>query len=167
MESDYAERLTAVVNASGRKHSAIAADAGIAPETLSRILGGKSPEPGFATVVAILHASGETVGAFLGERGFSLTAAQLKTVAESLTVLQSALLNAAPGPVDARGKPNASLVGHVTKRRATGPPETPRMGREGRAAAGPKLVVDAEPEPPRTGDPNALSRPGCTADLQG
>src|SRR5690349_2358402 len=129
MESDYAERLTAVVNASGRKRSAIAADAGIAPETLSRILGGKSPDAGFATVVAILHACGETIGAFLGERGFSLTAAQQKTVAESVAVLRSALLDAAPGPVEARGKPNASLVtGHVTKRRATGPPETPRMG---------------------------------------
>ncbi|HEV2718601.1 MAG TPA: S24 family peptidase [Thermoanaerobaculia bacterium] len=145
---DYTERLRAAVAASGRKHEAIAADAGIAPKTLSRILNGASPKPGFETVVAILHAAGETVGAFLGERGFRLSAAQQKTLGESVAFLQTALLDAAPAPLDARIKPNASLVGQVAKRRATGPPERAQTAREGRAAAGPNRMVDAEPEPP-------------------
>jgi len=146
---DYTERLRALVQANERKQSAIAQDAGIAEGTLSRILNGGIADPAFPTVVNIIHAAGETVGAFLGERGFALTAAQQEKLAETLGFLQAALLKAAPPPLDARRNPNASLlVGNVSPRRVTGPPNSPRTAQQGRAAAGPDRMLDAEPEPP-------------------
>jgi SOS-response transcriptional repressor LexA len=148
---NYTERLRAVVSGSGRKQSAIAADAGIAPETLSRILNGVIAEPGIETFAAIVHASGETVGALLGERGFALTTPQQKALREAVAFLQTALLEAAPLPLDPRAEPNAfpiPIAGRVAKRRAKGPPETVRTAQRGRTAAGPGRMIDADPEPP-------------------
>jgi DNA-binding phage protein len=40
----------------------IAEQAGVTPETLSRVIHGIHKQPGFETVVRIIHAAGETVG---------------------------------------------------------------------------------------------------------
>ena len=69
---DWRARLRRAINRSGRKHSAVAWDAGIAPRTLSLILNGRML-PNFEIVVRITHAVGETVGWLLGEYGYSLS----------------------------------------------------------------------------------------------
>lgn len=65
-------RLRAAVDRSGRKHAAIAWDAGIDPTTLSRILNGHM-QPSFDVVVRIVHATGETLGWLMQERGYDFT----------------------------------------------------------------------------------------------
>src|SRR5690242_7074593 len=98
------ERLRAAVDRSGLKQSTIAAEAGIAPATLSRILTGRIAEPSFETIVAIVHALGESVGTVLGERGFALDANELKSLADFTDLLQRTVVRsaAATGP-----EPNA------------------------------------------------------------
>lgn len=73
MSDDWRNRLRAAVERSGRKHSDVAARAGISPVTLSRILNGLDATPGFATVVRIAHAANENVGWLLDEPGFRLS----------------------------------------------------------------------------------------------
>jgi DNA-binding phage protein len=53
------------------KESAIARDAGIAPETLSRVLNEQHGRPSFDTIVRIAHAAKENVGYLIGERALS------------------------------------------------------------------------------------------------
>ena len=69
----WRNRLRSAIARTGRKQSVIAADAGIAPETLSRILTGTNAQPAFDTVVRITHAAGENVGWLLDECGFALS----------------------------------------------------------------------------------------------
>jgi transcriptional regulator with XRE-family HTH domain len=90
-----AERLRSAVDRSGRKQSEIAAQAGIAAATLSRILTGRIAEPSFETTVAIIHALGESVGAVLGERGFALDANELKSLADFTDFLQRTVVRSA------------------------------------------------------------------------
>lgn len=72
---EWRDRLRIAVERSGRKRAAIARDAGIAPETLSRILNAEHAAPSFDTVVRIAKAAGTRVGWLLGEtfRGIELT----------------------------------------------------------------------------------------------
>jgi transcriptional regulator with XRE-family HTH domain len=73
---DWCERLRAAVQRSGRKRSALARDAGIAPESLSRVINGHRPNVSFETVVRIAHAAGESVGWVLDERAYALSRQQ-------------------------------------------------------------------------------------------
>ena len=70
---DWRERLRAAVKRSGKRHSAVAREAGIAPETLSRILNATNAQPAFDTIVRITRAVNENVGWILDERGFPLS----------------------------------------------------------------------------------------------
>lgn len=88
---NWRERLRAAVRRSGRKQAAVARDAGIAPETLSRILNDSHARPGFETVTRIAHAAGETVGWVLDERGYMLSSDQLRRLREAVTLIESAL----------------------------------------------------------------------------
>lgn len=99
-----------MVESSGRRHAAIAADAGVAPETLSRIINSPSARPEFETIARIAHAADENVGWLLDERGFSLSAGELARVREAVDVLQHALLKSAPPKRDAAALPNAEAV---------------------------------------------------------
>jgi transcriptional regulator with XRE-family HTH domain len=72
--SDWRDRLRLAVQRDGRKQAAIAWQAGVAPETLSRILNGAHPH--LETAARIAHACGVTVGWLLNERGYALTDAQ-------------------------------------------------------------------------------------------
>lgn len=72
-QPDLADRLKAAIAARGMKQSALAAEAGIPPETLSRILTRTTENPGIHTVSKIARVLGESVGSLLGERGFEIT----------------------------------------------------------------------------------------------
>lgn len=70
----WRSRLREAIRRTGKKHSVIAWEAGIAPETLSRILTGHHPRISFDVVVRVTHATGQTVGWLLRERGYCLSA---------------------------------------------------------------------------------------------
>lgn len=103
----WRERLRTAVRASKRKHSAIAADAGIAPITLSRILNAADAKPAFETVVRIAHAVGENVGWLVEETGHALSGEQRRQLAEALEFLQVTLLGPPSPARTARSEPNA------------------------------------------------------------
>ena len=91
----WRERLRMAVDRSGKKHSAIARDARIAPATLSRILNGKMT-PGFETVVRIARAVNENVGWLLDERGFSLSGDEQKQLRKVVRFLDDSLVLPTP-----------------------------------------------------------------------
>jgi transcriptional regulator with XRE-family HTH domain len=84
--ADWRERLRGAIRRTGRRQNAIAEQAGVSPDTLSRILMGHA-NPRFETVVAITHAAGENVGWLLGEQGFSFSGDQRYKVREAAEVL--------------------------------------------------------------------------------
>ncbi|MCU1350746.1 MAG: hypothetical protein JWO56_3776 [Acidobacteria bacterium] len=79
---DLAERLKAAIAARAVKQSALAAEAGIPPETLSRILTRTTENPGIHTVSKIARVLGESVGSLLGERGYEITDADRERARE-------------------------------------------------------------------------------------
>jgi transcriptional regulator with XRE-family HTH domain len=87
----WRERLRAAVDASGRRQNAIAASAGVSPETLSRVLSGVHAQPAFETVVRIAHAVGESVGTLLDEPAFSLDGEQRAEVRRVVGYLHAAV----------------------------------------------------------------------------
>lgn len=80
-------RLREAVNRTGKKHSFIAEEAGIHPCTLSRILTGNLRHPNFQSVVRIAHATGESVGAILREKGFPYTVSERGTLMQSAEII--------------------------------------------------------------------------------
>lgn len=87
----WRDRLREAVQESGMKHSIIAMDAGIAKETLSRVLNGSHPRPSFETVVRIAHATGYTVGWLLGERGYSFGPEDVKQLRKAAAIIAAAV----------------------------------------------------------------------------
>jgi hypothetical protein len=112
LKRNWRQRLRAAVERSGKKHSAIARDAGIAPETLSRILTATHKEPTFDTVVRITHAAGESVGWLLDENGFALSGDEQKQLRKVVRFLDDTLLGAT-APRRDRPEPNAVAAGTV------------------------------------------------------
>jgi SOS-response transcriptional repressor LexA len=106
----WRERLRAAINASGRTQNAIAASAGVTPETLSRVLNGVHAQPAFDTVVRIAHAVGESVGSLLDEPAFSLDGEQRAEVRRVISYLNAAV--AVSPAIDSLSAPNA--VPHQT-----------------------------------------------------
>lgn len=105
---DWRERLRAAVKRSGKKHSAVARDAGIAPETLSRILNASHAQPAFDTIIRIARAVNENVGWILDERGFSLSSDEQKQLHKVVRFLDDAL---SAGHRRERQEPNAIPAG--------------------------------------------------------
>src|ERR1700682_3240093 len=91
---NWRERLREAIDRSGMKHSLVALDARITPETLSRILTAEHQRPSLDTITRIAHAAGENVGWVLGESGLTLSAAEVTQLREVVTFLDTALLNA-------------------------------------------------------------------------
>ncbi len=87
----WRERLRAAIDASGRRQNAIAASAGVTPETLSRVLNGVHAQPAFDTVVRIVHALGESVGSLLDEPAFSLDGEQRAELRRVISYLSAAV----------------------------------------------------------------------------
>jgi transcriptional regulator with XRE-family HTH domain len=90
----WRERLRAAIDKSGMKHSLVAMDAGITPETLSRILTAEHQRPSLDTITRVAHAVNENVGWVLEERGFSLSADEIKQLREVVRFLDDTLLRA-------------------------------------------------------------------------
>ena len=84
--NDWRTRLRDAVNRSGRKHSAIAFDAGVDRATMSRILNGHL-QPRFEVVVRIAHALGESVGSLLQERGYAFSAFEIDRLQEAASII--------------------------------------------------------------------------------
>jgi SOS-response transcriptional repressor LexA len=106
----WQERLREAVTQSGQKQSVIALDAGVTPETLSRILNAAHQRPSLDTVARIAHAVHANVGWLLGERGFALSARQLAELRQVVEFLNTTLLDAPPPRVIVRPNPNAIRV---------------------------------------------------------
>lgn len=103
----WRERLRAAIDASGRTQNAIAASAGVSPETLSRVLSGVHAQPAFETIVRIAHAVGENVGTLLDEPAFFLDGEQRAEVRRVVSYLNSAI-RMSPA-IDVQSAPNAVL----------------------------------------------------------
>ena len=93
-EVDWRKRLRDAVARSGRKQSWIAKEAGIAPETLSRVLTSSLANPSFDVVIRIARALNESVGWLLDERGFSLSGDEQKQLREVVRFLDDMLQGA-------------------------------------------------------------------------
>jgi transcriptional regulator with XRE-family HTH domain len=87
MMDRWRARLRLAVEQSPYKHSAIARDAGVSPETLSRILTGACAHPRFDTVARLAHASGVSVGWLLDELGYSLSEEQRRQLRHAAAVI--------------------------------------------------------------------------------
>jgi len=85
----WRDRLRLAIDRSRSKHSAIASVAGIAPETLSRILNAEQARPSFHTVVRIARALNVRVGWLLDEpiRGVELSEAERRTLRSAAEVI--------------------------------------------------------------------------------
>jgi transcriptional regulator with XRE-family HTH domain len=110
VEVNWRERLRTAVERSGKKHSAVAREAGIAPETLSRILTATHMRPTFDTIVRIARAVDENVGWLLDERGFTLSGDEQKQLRKVVRFLDDTLLTTPPQRRD-RPEPNAVHAG--------------------------------------------------------
>lgn len=85
MGSSWRDRLRLAIAQDGRKQAAIAWQAEITPETLSRILNGAHPH--LETIARIAHACGVTVGWLLREHGYSLSAEQRRELRNAAVVI--------------------------------------------------------------------------------
>lgn len=108
-------RLRYAIDRSGMKHSAVALDAGITPETLSRILTAEHQRPSLETIRRIAHAVHENVGWILGESGFSLSSDEAKELRQCVRFLDTALLKSPLPHTVVRAEANALRV--ATRRR--------------------------------------------------
>lgn len=72
MNDAWRWRLRDAIDQTGRTHTAVAEAAGIAPETLSRILNHGHSRPWLHTIVRLAREVGVTVGWVLGEQGFEV-----------------------------------------------------------------------------------------------
>jgi transcriptional regulator with XRE-family HTH domain len=72
MNDAWRWRLRDAIDQTGRTHTAVAEAAGIAPETLSRILNHEHSRPWLHTIVRLAREAGVTVGWVLGEQGFEV-----------------------------------------------------------------------------------------------
>jgi SOS-response transcriptional repressor LexA len=96
---DWRARLRSAVERSGKSRAVVARDAGIAPETLSRILNNKHANPAFETVARIMYAVDEGVGWLLKESGFELSADERRQLEREIRFLQDVLAITQPPPI--------------------------------------------------------------------
>lgn len=127
-EQNWRDRLREAVARSGKKHSVVAHDAGVAPETLSRILNAAHQNPSFETILRIAHAVGENVGWLANERGFFLSSDEQKELQKAVALLGDVLRATKRRE---RQAPNAAVV--------AAPGEIPRAY----ANRGARLVYEA------------------------
>jgi len=87
--ADWRKRLRQAVVRTRRSQASIAEQAGVTPETLSRVLTGVHAQPGFETVVRIVYATGESVGWVLREPQAPLSADGQAMMREIIDFLDS------------------------------------------------------------------------------
>jgi transcriptional regulator with XRE-family HTH domain len=129
--SVWRERLRTAIEKSGKKHSAVAAEAGITAATLSRVLTAAHERPTLDTIVRIAHAINENVGWLLDEPGYILSADEQRKLHDAVRILETSLQSATRQRRSAR--PESSAVVVSANR------EIPRAF----AAAGARLIYEA------------------------
>lgn len=87
----WRERLAYMVKNSGLTQSEIARRAGIAPETLSRVLTGHHSRPEFSTIVRIARAVRVSVGWLLQERGYAFSEEEAKQLRRAAAIITGAV----------------------------------------------------------------------------
>jgi SOS-response transcriptional repressor LexA len=127
----WRERLRMAIEKSGKKHGAIAAEAGITAATLSRVLTAAHQNPTLDTIVRIARAIGENVGWILDEPNYVLSSDEQRKLHEAVRILETSLRSATRQGHRARAESNAVKVG--TNR------EIPRAF----AALGARLIYEA------------------------
>ncbi|HEX2123166.1 MAG TPA: S24 family peptidase [Thermoanaerobaculia bacterium] len=118
------ERIQAAMDAKGWNQARLAAESGVAEETLSKIMTGATEDPQMSTLTRLAYALDETVGALLGEKGFDLTAADQQRVRDFIAWAARKLEATPPPLIDAFGQPNASsldLIAIGERRRRSDP----------------------------------------------
>jgi transcriptional regulator with XRE-family HTH domain len=85
----WRRRLTRAIDLTRRTQASIAEQAGVTPETLSRVIHGIHAQPGFETVVRIIHATGESVGWLLREPQTFLSTDDSARMREIIDFLES------------------------------------------------------------------------------
>lgn len=79
---DWRKRFVSAIDITRRTQNAIAEQAGVSPETLSRIIHGIHAQPQFETVVKIVYATHESVGWLLGEARAPLSSEEIAKMRE-------------------------------------------------------------------------------------
>ena len=128
----WRDRLRMAIEKSGKKHSAIASEAGVTAATLSRVLTGAHERPALDTIVRITHAINEDVGWILDEPVYVLSADEQRKLHEAAAILETLLRGSTRQRHATRAEPNAAAV--VANR------EIPRAF----SAAGARLIYEAE-----------------------
>jgi SOS-response transcriptional repressor LexA len=127
---NWRARLREAIEKSGKKQSAIAADAGITPTTLSRILTAAHERPTLDTIVRIARALDESVGWILDEPSFYLSADDQRKLHDAVRVLDASLRSAGRRRTV---RPESNAIAVTANR------EIPRAF----AAAGARLIYEA------------------------
>ena len=73
LPSGWRVRLRQAIRDSGKKQSAVALEAGMTPESVSRILSAVHARPSFESIAKIARAAGVSLGWIMEEPGFTLT----------------------------------------------------------------------------------------------
>lgn len=128
--STWRDRLRVAIEKSGKKQSAIAADAGITPTTLSRILTAAHARPTLDTIVRIARALDESVGWILDEPSFYLSADDQRKLHDAVRILDASLRSAGRRRTV---RPESNAIAVTANR------EIPRAF----AAAGARLIYEA------------------------
>jgi SOS-response transcriptional repressor LexA len=127
----WRDRLRMAIDKSGKKHSVVAAEAGITRATLSRVLTATHQNPTLDTIVKIAHAINESVGWILDEPSYVLSADEQRKLHDAVRILENSLRSASRQRPKGLAESNASAVGANR--------EIPRAF----AAAGARLVYEA------------------------
>jgi len=127
---NWRARLREAIEKSGKKQSAIAADAGITPTTLSRILTAAHERPTLDTIVRIARALDESVGWILDEPSFYLSADDQRKLHDAVRILDASLRSAGRRRTV---RPESNAIAVTANR------EIPRAF----AAAGARLIYEA------------------------
>lgn len=92
----WRDRLRSAIESSGVTHAEIARRAGLAPETLSRVIRGRHARPEFSTVVRIARAARVSVAWLLDESfpGIQLTARERDVIRQAGVILLDAITRA-------------------------------------------------------------------------
>lgn len=86
----WRDRLRQAVRDSGVTQAEIARRARLPEETVSRVLTGVSRNPGIETVYRIAHAARVQVGWLLEERGYGLSARQVRKLLDAAEAISEA-----------------------------------------------------------------------------
>ena len=119
MAADEAIRVR--LAARGWNQAKLSEVSGVNEVVISRIMTGFTGEPELDTIVKIAHAFGETVGAFLGEKGFDLDAADQQYLRDHSRWIQAKLGAATQPLVDSA--PNAVELQVISDRNPSASPD--------------------------------------------